>query len=425
MTSRMLRRVLVPLAALGLVAAVTAPASAGPDSVPGTAGATTVTGAPEPARPAFYEPPAVVPATPGAVIRTEPATFFLDPLGLSGLGLTATRVMYASKDRLDRSIAVTGTIFEPKAPWVGVGARPLISYAVGTQGMGDRCAPSRQMSETLTEYEHYLLKGYLVRGYAVALTDYQGLGTPGTHTYVSRVAQARAVLDIARAAIRRPGTALTSSTPVGLYGYSQGGGATAAAAELAATYAPDLRVKGALAGAPPADLTKVAAGLDGSAYAEFLNFALLGLAAGYGIDLGDYLNDRGRAVAAATENHCVLDLASASFQRSSTLTRDGRPLTAYLAEEPFASIVADNRIGRARPTVPVLISHSGLDDVIPYAVGRQLAKDWCAKGANVRLSTNVVPLHVGGVAPSSAESYAFFEARFAGIPQVSGCWAIW
>jgi pimeloyl-ACP methyl ester carboxylesterase len=425
----MFRRALVPIAALGLLAAVAAPATAGPDSVPdsvpGTAGATTVTGTPEPARPAFYEPPASVPSTPGTVIRTEPATFFLDPLGLSDLSLTATRVMYASKDRLDRSIAVTGTLFEPRTPWVGIGARPLISYAVGTQGMGDRCAPSRQMAETLTEYEHYLLKGYLVRGYAVALTDYQGLGTPGTHTYVNRVAQARAVLDIARAAIRRSGTSLTSSTPVGLYGYSQGGGATAAAAELAPAYAPELKVKGALAGAPPADLTKVAANLDGSLYAEFLNFALLGLAAGYGVDVNAYLNDRGRAVAAATEDHCVFDLASAAFQQSSTLTRDGRPLTAFLAEEPFASIVADSRIGRIRPTVPVMISHSGLDDVIPYAVGRQLAKDWCDRGANVRLSANVVPLHVGGVAPSSTESYAFFEARFAGLPQVSGCWAIW
>ncbi|MFW5469360.1 lipase family protein [Knoellia sp. CPCC 206435] len=427
MTSRTLRALLVPGATLALMAALAAPApaSADPDSVPGTAGATTVSGTPEPVRPAFYEPPATLPATPGTIVRTEPATLFLDPLGLSDLGLSATRVMYSSKDRLDRTNAVTGTVFEPRAPWLGVGARPLISYAVGTQGIADRCAPSRQMAESLTEYEQSLLKGYLVRGYAVALTDYQGLGTPGTHTYVNRVPQARAVLDMARAAIRRPGTSLTSATPVGLYGYSQGGGATAAAAELAGTYAPELRIKGVVAGAPPADLAAVGANLEGSLYAEFLNFALLGLSAGYGIDLGSILNDRGRAVAAATEGHCVLDLAAAAFQRSETLTRDGRSFTAYLAEEPFASVVADSRIGRTRPSVPVLVAHSGLDDVIPYAVGRRLAKDWCAKGANVRLSTNVVPLHVGGVAPSSAESYAFFEARFAGLPQVNGCWAIW
>ncbi|MFC7486614.1 lipase family protein [Knoellia sp. CPCC 206453] len=425
MTSRMFRRALVPLAALGLVAAVAAPASAGPDSVPGTAGATTVTNTPEPPRPAFYEPPTSIPATSGTIIRTEPATLFIDPLGLSNYSLTATRLMYASKDRLARPIAVTGTIFEPKAPYLGVGSRPLISYAVGTQGVGDRCAPSRQMAETFTEYEHYLLQGFIARGYAVAITDYQGLGTPGTHTYMNRAVQGQAVLDIARAALNRPGTTLTSTTPIGLHGYSQGGGGAASAAELASTYAPELRIKGAVTGAVPADLTKVAANLEKSLYAEFLNYALLGLSAGHGVDINAYLNDAGRAVTKRTENSCVFDLANSAFQNSATLTKDGRPLTAYLAEEPFKGIMAENRIGNRKPAMPVLVSHSVLDDVIPYAVGKQLARDWCGRGANIRFSTNAVPLHVGGAAPSLAESFEFFEARFAGLPQLNGCWAIW
>ncbi|MEO7268357.1 MAG: lipase family protein [Knoellia sp.] len=425
MTSRMLRRVLVPLATLGLTAAVAAPASAGPDSVPGTAGATTVTNTPEPARRAFYEPPAVIAGTPGTIIRSEPATEFIDPLGLSSLTVSATRVMYASKDRLARPISVTGTIFEPKTPWVGLSARPLISFAPGTMGVGDRCAPSRQLAESFTMYEKVFLQGLVNRGYAVALTDYQGLGTPGTHTYMNRAAQGQAVLDIARAALKRSGTTLKSTTPVGLYGYSQGGGAAAAAAELASTYAPELKVKGTVAGAVPADLVKVAANLDKSFYAEFLNYALLGLSAGHGIDINTYLNDAGKAVAKRTEGSCVFDLANSAFQNSATLTKDGRPITAYLAEEPFRSVIAENRIGNRKPAGPVLISHSLVDDVIPYAVGKQLAKDWCAKGANVRLSANVGPTHIGGAFPSSAESYAFFEARFAGLPQVTGCWAIW
>ncbi|EAP97470.1 hypothetical protein JNB_18408 [Janibacter sp. HTCC2649] len=425
MTSRMFRRALVPLATLGLTAALAAPAFAGPDSIPGTAGATTVTNTPEPARPAFYEPPAAISGTPGTIIRSQPATEFIDPLGLSSLTVSATRVMYASKDRLARPIAVTGTIFEPKTPWIGLSSRPLISFAPGTMGVGDRCAPSRQLAESFTMYEKIFMQGLINRGYAVALTDYQGLGTPGTHTYMNRAAQGQAVLDIARAALKRPGTTLRSTTPVGLYGYSQGGGAAASAAELAGTYAPELKVKGTVAGAVPADLAKVAANLDKSFYAEFLNYALLGLAAGHGIDINSYLNDAGKAVAKRTEGSCVFDLANSAFQNSATLTKDGRPITAYLAEEPFKSVIAENRIGNRKPSAPVLISHSLIDDVIPYAVGKQLAKDWCGKGANVRLSANVGPTHIGGAFPSSAESYAFFEARFAGLPQVSGCWLIW
>lgn len=425
MTSRMFRRALVPLVALGLTAAVAAPASAGPDSVPGTAGATTVTNTPEPARPAFYEPPATIPATSGTIIRTEPATQFIDPLGLSRATVSATRVMYASKDRVGRPIAVTGTILEPKLPYIGLSARPLISYAVGTMGVGDRCAPSRALAEGLTMYEHYLLQGFIARGYAVALTDYQGLGTPGTHTYMNRVVQGRSVLDMARAALKRPGTTLKSTTPVGFYGYSQGGGGAGAAAELAGSYAPELKVKGTVAGAVPADLAKVGANLDNnSLYAEFLNYALLGLSAGHNIDINSYLNDAGKAVAKRAEDSCTLDLAQSAFQDSSKLTKDGRKLTAYLSEEPYASIIAENRIGKIKPSAPVLVSHSILDDAIPYAVGKQLAKDWCGKGANVRFSTNVGPTHIGGAFPSLVESFGFFEARFAGLPQVNACWAI-
>jgi hypothetical protein len=40
----------------------------------------------------------------------------------------------------------------------------------------------------------------VARGFAIVMTDYQGLGTPGLHTYVARVPQADAMLDAARAA---------------------------------------------------------------------------------------------------------------------------------------------------------------------------------------------------------------------------------
>lgn len=88
-------------------------ATADPGQVPGTAGAKTMPGVVEPARPAFYGPPASIPATPGTIIRSEPASYLLDPLGLSTGIATATKVMYASKDRLGRPIAVTGIVIVP------------------------------------------------------------------------------------------------------------------------------------------------------------------------------------------------------------------------------------------------------------------------------------------------------------------------
>lgn len=421
------RRITLTLAAAAASALVMAPAVAGtaavPTTVPGTEGAQTITGAVEAPRPAFYEPPSVISGAPGTIIRTEPATFLLDPLNLSSSVVSATRVMYVSRDRSGVPIAVTGTIFVPKTKWVGNGTRPLITYAAGTQGLADKCAPSRQMSE-FVQYEGVGFAGLITRGYAVAMTDYQGLGTPGSHTYMVRQSQGQAVLDMARAAQNLSTSGLTSNTPVGIMGYSQGGGAAASAAELAGTYAPELQVKGTLAGAVPADLARTGANLDGSLYSAFLAYAVVGLAEDNDLNLAEYLNPAAMDMMKKVEGSCVTDLLQFSFKRSSTFTKDGRSLGDYFGAEPFTSVLAENRIGRIKPNAPVLLDHSALDDTIPYAVGKQLAKDWCAQGANVRLDTNVVPTHIGGMTSHIALSLPFFEARFSGKSQPSSCWRL-
>lgn len=378
---------------------------------------------PEPPRPAFYEAPATLPSTNGAVIRNELVSFLLDPLDATSLVRNANRVLYRTTNRSGRAIAASGTVLVPTTPWVGLGTRPVIGYAPGTQGMADRCAPSRLFSEGI-EYEGLGIEGLLLRGYAVAMPDYEGLGTVGVHTYMDRVSQGRATLDVVRAAQRLSGTGLSSSSPVGLMGYSQGGGAAASALELASTYAPELRLKGAVVGAVPADLAKVATSLDGGLFSAFAFFALRGLSASYDLDLSPYLNATGRATMDEVEQDCVFDLFDNAFKQSSDLTADGQPMSELMKRQPFATIIEAQRIGTIKPTVPVLVTHSALDDTIPYGVGKQLARSWCGKGANVYFSTNVAPLHVGGMAPHIAEALPFFEARFAGLPQLSNCWLI-
>jgi hypothetical protein len=99
-------------------------------------------------------------------------------------------------------------------------------------------------------------------------------------------------------------------------------------------------------------------------------------------------------------------------------------MSELMEQEPFASIIEAQRIGTVKPTVPVLVTHSALDDTIPYGVGKAMARSWCGKGANVRFSTNLAPAHVGGMVPHVAQALPFFEARFAGLPQVSNCWLL-
>lgn len=373
-------------------------------------------------RPPFYEPPATLPGRDGDVIRDEPAVFHLDPLQLIRIDAVVHRIMYRSTDRGGRPIAITGTVLTPKSPWSRAGERPIVAYAVGTQGMDDQCAPSRQLAEG-TEYEGPFIGGLLSRGYGVVVTDYQGLGTPGTHTYVNREVQGRAVLDSLRAAQRLPEADLPDAGPVAVTGYSQGGGAAAAAAEIAPTHTPELDLRGVAAGAVPADLHKVAAQVDGGKYAAFLGFAAIGLGAGYGVDLGPFLNDRGRGAFAELERMCTEEaVARYASTKSADLTAGGAPLTEVLAGDPkLSKIVDEQALGRVAPKVPVIVSHSGADEVVPVEVGRALAADWCAKGATVQFVEVPVPTHVGGAIGAYQGVSDWLAARFAGEKAPSNC----
>ena len=71
----------------------------------------------------------------------------------------------------------------PTRPGTGTRPRPIVSVAQGTQGLSDNCAPSKSLVNGLN-YELGYVQALLARGWAVAVTDYEGLGTPGKHTYI-------------------------------------------------------------------------------------------------------------------------------------------------------------------------------------------------------------------------------------------------
>ena len=124
------RRVLVGL----LTAAVTAAVSVVPAS---TATSASVVAQTASGVPAFYDPPAELPAADGAMVRSEPLPLGLSLPGLDGpLPGRATRLMYKSTDSGGEPVAVTGAYIEPAADWKGDGPRPLVAVAPGHHGAG-------------------------------------------------------------------------------------------------------------------------------------------------------------------------------------------------------------------------------------------------------------------------------------------------
>lgn len=393
---------------------------------------------------AFYTPPdPLPPGRPGDLIRTEPSRLVLEPSGqLGAIMATGTRIMYRSVDARGNPMAVTGTYFEPFNPWPGAGPRPLIAYGPGTQGQGDQCAPSRQFNQGIHwspfldltfNYESLFVTTMVARGFAVVMTDYQGLGTPGVHTYVDRVAQGDAMIDAARAAQRLPGTSLDPSGPVAFWGYSQGGGAAASAAELAAGYGPELHVVGTYAGAPPADLEELFPYADGSALVGAIGYALNSVIAShpeYEHLIRATLTPRGQDLLDKTVDQCVAEtLVKFMF----------RHLQPYFAEDiatlvhrdPFRSIFDAQRIGRLTPNAPVMILSNRYDPLVPWSAARQLAVDWCAKGADVLFWTNEQPPlfnkmivnHGLPMLVDGERALQWIADRFNGLPTAPNCGA--
>lgn len=306
----------------------------------------------------------------------------------------ARRIVYASTDAHGGPDVVSGSVLEPTAPWTGDGPRPLLVIAPGTQGAADNCAPSMTMHFGTSPPPPS--RHFLDLGWAVAITDYQGLGTPGTHTYLVREAQGRAVLDVARAAADSLGDGLAKSwdsatgTPIAMFGFSQGGAATAAAAELAAEYAPELNIRAVYAGGVPVDLPSTAAEIDGSPLSGAMGYAINGLTAAYPDIRGEVdsmMNEEGVRFLRETATQCIgATLALWGRRDSSDFTVDGRSFAEHLDEVAGPALreaVGKQKLGTVAPGMPVFVTHNVRDDVIPVAGARRLVREWCDGGANV------------------------------------------
>jgi Secretory lipase len=419
--------VAVVLVCLGLTTAHVPPAHADGD---------------EPQYADFYLPPdPLPPGRPGDLIRTEPSRLVLEPSGqLGAIMATGTRIMYRSTDARGNPIAVTGTYFEPSNDWPGKGPRPLISYAPGTQGQGNQCAPSRVFNQGIHysggwditfNYEELFVATMVARGFAIVMTDYEGLGTPSMHTYVGRVAEGQAVLDAARAAMHLPGTSLNPHGPVVFWGYSQGGGASASAAELASSYAPDVNVVGTYAGAPPANLKELFPYADGSLLVGVVGYALNSIMATYpeaADAIRSKMTPRGLAMLESVSRQCVVQtLIDFMFRHLQPyFTED---IYQLVNEEPLSTLLDAQRIGRYRPNAPVLINSNRYDPLVPWTAANQLGRDWCALGADVEFRTNEEPpflnkLIVNHGLPMLVDgepAMQWIAARFNGEPTAPNC----
>lgn len=369
------------------------------------------------AYPGFYDPPSPLPAGNGTVIRSESVSY-AHSWTKPGRGTRVWRMLYTSENALGKPIGVSGAVYTSSRYGLPAEKRPLIAYALGSQGTGDRCAPSRRIENGGVQ-DFLIINMLLDRGYNVVVSDYEGLGTPGDHAYAVNISAAHTELDMIRAARNFAPAGISSKAPTLVYGYSQGGGAAAMTAELQPTYAPDVPLKGVVAGGVIADPAAVGASVDGGEYAGYAFAAAVGYDATYPeLDLNAFLNDRGKAERSST----ILDLCFGDILSKYKGFHIADVTTTNPLEDPvWKQRLAENAEGKTAPAAPVYMFHSRTDEVLPFAATLKLRSQWCSEGANLEWHPYTGLKHFQAAIVGFPDAFRWIDDRLRGKPTQSNC----
>jgi len=335
---------------------------------------------------------------------------------------TLFRVMYASRSLQNRAVAVTGVVIVPKQP-APVGGYKIVTWAHGTSGLADQCAPSISPRAAPPP-----ANALLDRGWLVTATDYVGQGSPGVMPYLAGVSAARSTIDIVRAARHLRGAHASSEYAV--WGYSQGGQAAMFAVDIGPHYAPELRQRGVVAGAPPSQFRSLFSYLKTSNYSHYLLMIVVGLNAEYGdkdAPLDQIMTPAGIELVPTIRETCLSLPQFGFLQPTKKLLLyklKGVSLASTFKADPFTvakwrKVLDDNdpQYLKTATGTPLLIVHGGADAQIPTASSQALAKQQCAIRDNVERWVYPDESHGSTQVLSVPDVTHWIGDRFAGGPE--------
>ncbi|MDE0194064.1 MAG: alpha/beta fold hydrolase, partial [bacterium] len=316
---------------------------------------------------ALEVPQPLPPGEPGEIIDIEELDLGEDYVGY--------RVLYHSRSLRGDDIAVSGFVATP-AGEPPPGGWPLVAYAHGTTGTADVCAPSHDAEGEIVSNGSYL------GGYAVAATDYEGLGTPGLHPYIVGRSEARGVLDSVRAAhnlgsmLGADGMPRVSvSDDFVVWGHSQGGHAAIHTGQHWQEYAPELQLLGVASGAPPSQFALLYSVLLGGPFQGYLAMASAAFAEAYDeVELDQVYTEEAIALMDVLETGCKQDV----FDVFNPLSAEQMlKVASPLGVSPWDRVIVENDTNQAPVPVPLLILHGSDDEQIPALSSQILLGQLC------------------------------------------------
>lgn len=365
--------------------------------------------------PPFYTADVVLtPGRPGDMLRAEPWP--------APPGVRAWRILYRSADIDGRPVAVSGTIFAPASP-APDGGFPAVSVAHGTSGISQFCAPSLLMNpnrKTVPDMLAGHIRPLVDAGYAVVMSDYVGMGAPGLPSYLVGAVEGRNVLDAARAL--QHFEPLATRQPIVIWGHSQGGHAAAFAGQLAASYAPELKIAGVAMTAPAAEL--------GLLFETIIRSDDAGADTGLAMMVAGawsqtYLSARADAILTTAGLSKLVDVNGRCVFGEVTSSSNLPPSTYFKANPArtpgWQEITTQNTPG-AEPSIPPLLVLQGeADEIILAPTTDAFVRRLCRLGNTIYYKRYAGASHFSVVKASWADLLAWMADRIDGRPAPSIC----
>lgn len=340
-------------------------------------------------------------------------------LGVVRQPVRAVQLSYRTSDLRGEPMVAVTTVLTP-ARRDADQPTPIVSYQCAIDAVTGRCFPSYALRRgakaigALPQLEFLLISALLAEGWAVSIPDHEGpqglWGLPFEPGYC--------ILDGVRAALSFPSLGLRSDAPVGLWGYSGGGLATAWAAEMYDAHAPELNLVGAVLGSPVGDLGNTYKRLNGTLWSGLPALVVSALRHVYpDLDriIDQHATVEGRVKLARLQSMTTAE-AVVRFMFTDMDAFLDTPLDDILAMPEVRRVFDSIRLGQSPPTVPVLLVQACNDRIVAVDDIDALARTYADAGTDVTYHRDRFSEHMLMHPMSAPTALRWLRERIEGRP---------
>ncbi len=337
--------------------------------------------------------------------------------------IKAEQLLFRTTSETRQPLLAVTTVIQPL---VRVGTK-IVSYQTAYDALGPQCDPSytlrggNKSGGTTAEGEEQLLLSYVVEGYTVVVSDYEGVNM----RWVAGQQSGYATLDGIRAAEHYL-KASQKSTPVGLVGYSGGSIATDFGAELQSKYASGLDIVGAAEGGVPVMLAHNLFYINGSpSWSGIIPAVVYALGRAFNVNINKYLSAYGRKLIRSEQGGCINNYLGKypGLKYQKILKPQFKKIFSIGTFVRIVNHLIMSRTGT--PKEPLLLgvgNADGTGDGVMVAKDVEaLAHAYCKRKLTVQFDEFNGFDHTKAAVPFEAAAQTFLNSRLNGLPVTNEC----